>query len=55
MYSSQQHHGHSTKLMTKLTQQHNFKCNRQQKYHAQLYVDAVYHMNDMWIVSVIRN
>ena len=36
-------------LSNRSTQQHmySFKYNSQQKYHAQLYVDAMYHMNDM--------
>ena len=38
--------------MWKLTQQHNFKCNSQQKYRTQLYVDAVYHMNDNYVDSL---
>ena len=55
LYTSQQHNGYSTELMrtpfsNRNTQQHSFKCNSQQKYHAQLFVDAVYHMNDMWMI-----
>ena len=37
-----------------LSNQQTFKSNSQLKYHAQLYVYAVYHMNDMLMVSVIR-
>ena len=59
LYISQQHNGYSVELMriafsNRNPRQHNFKCNSQQKHHAQLYMDAVYHMDDMWMVSVIR-
>ena len=59
LYSSQQHHGHSTELMritfsNRSTWQHNFKCNSQQNImHNCMYVYSVYHMNDMWMASVI--
>ena len=57
MYSSQQHLGHSTELIRKpclieaLIASNTDSCVTVNKY-VQLYMDAVYHMNDMWIISV---
>ena len=44
----------SLDLPNRNTQQHSYRGNSQQKYHIQMYMDAVYHMNDVWMVSVIR-